>query len=148
MCGSVIDWILAYIMVKMHNFECRVGKNYIFFFKDHDRFGLGHKVQILYTKRGIEWCLFVALRSDSGFKHQGKSPLDTQDELCWYCYLKIYTLRKRSATVSLAFFVVVFFCVFFLYYLFFCFVFFLFFFFCLNRISIWIYLFLFFGKCQ
>lgn len=31
-------------------------------------------------------------------------PLDTQDELCWYCYLKIYTPRKCSATVILAFF--------------------------------------------
>ncbi len=29
-----------------------------------------------------------------------KIPLNTQDELCWYCYLKIYTPRKCSATVS------------------------------------------------
>lgn len=30
-----------------------------------------------------------------------ESPLDTQDELCWHCYLKIYTPRKCSATVML-----------------------------------------------
>lgn len=77
--GFVIDWILAYIMIKMHNFH-RVGKNYIFF-KDHDHFGLGHKVQILYIKRGIKWCPFVALHSNSGLKHQ-ENPLNTQDELC------------------------------------------------------------------
>lgn len=69
MCGFVIDWILAYIRVKMHNFHW-VSKNYIFF-KDHDHFGLGHKVQILNIKRGIEWCLFVALHSNSELKHQG-----------------------------------------------------------------------------
>lgn len=31
-------------------------------------------------------------------------PLETQDELCWYYYLKIYTPRKCSATVILALF--------------------------------------------
>lgn len=31
-------------------------------------------------------------------------PLDKQAELCWYYYLKIYTPRKCSATVMLAFF--------------------------------------------
>lgn len=66
--GFVTDWILSYIMIKMHNFH-RVGKNYIFF-KDHDHFGLGNKVQILYIKRGIKWCPLVALHSNSGLEHQ------------------------------------------------------------------------------
>lgn len=62
----------------MHNFN-RVGKNDIF--KDREHFGLGRKVQILYHKRGIEWCFFVALHFNSELKHED-IPLDTQDELC------------------------------------------------------------------
>lgn len=59
----VIDWILAYIIVKMHHFH-RVGKNYIFSSKSMIILVWDIKVQILYIKRGIEWCLFVALHSN------------------------------------------------------------------------------------
>lgn len=48
-----------------------------FSFKDHGHFGLGHKVQILYIKRGIMWCHIVTLHYNSGFERQGNP-----DELC------------------------------------------------------------------
>lgn len=50
----------------MHNFH-RVGEKYGFLFKDHDHFGLGHKVQRSYIKRGIMRCQFVTLHCNSGF---------------------------------------------------------------------------------
>lgn len=84
---------------------------------------LGHKVQILYIKRGIECGALLLHFIPTLGSNTEEIPLDTQEELCWYCYLKIYTPRKCSATAMPAFF----------------------FFFLTKqnktRISIWIYLF-------
>ena len=75
---SLTGFLGTYIVIKMHHLH-RVGKNDIFSLKDHDHFGLGHKVQILSIKREalggaivFFFCLFFL--SPSGFEHEG-SPI-------------------------------------------------------------------------
>lgn len=96
MCEFVIDWILAYIIVKIHHFQ-RVGKNSIFSSKT--MIILVWVIRCKYCILKRLWAMPFCCTS-----FQLWVPLDTQDELCWYSYLKIYTARKCSATVMLAFF--------------------------------------------
>lgn len=102
MCGFVIDWILAYIIVKMHNFH-RVGKNYIFSSKTMIILVWVIRCKYCILKEALSGALLLHIIPTLG-SNTKEIPLDTQDELCWYCYLKIYTPKKCSATVMLAFF--------------------------------------------
>lgn len=102
MCGFVIDWILAYIIVKMHNFH-RVGKNYIFSSKTVIILVWVIRCKYCIVKEALSGALLLHFIPTLGSNIM-EIPFDTQDELCWYCYLKIYTPRKCSATVMTAFF--------------------------------------------
>ncbi len=102
MYGFVIDWILAYIIVKMHNFH-RVGKNYIFSSKTKIILVWVIRCKYYILKEALNGALLLHFISTLG-SNTTEIPLEKQDELCWYCYLKIFTPRKCSATVMLVFF--------------------------------------------
>lgn len=81
MCGFVIDWILAYIVIKMHNFH-RLGINSIIFFS---------KITIILVwvirckycilKEALSGALLLHIIPTLG-SNTKEIPLDTQDELC------------------------------------------------------------------
>lgn len=86
----------------MHNFH-RVGKNYIFSSKTMIILVWVIRCKYYILKEALSGALLLHFIPTLGSNIK-EIPLDTQDELCWYCYLKIYTPKKCSATVMPAFF--------------------------------------------
>lgn len=80
MCGFVIDWILAYIIVKMHNFH-RVGKNYIFSSKTMIILVWVIRCKYCILKEALSGALLLHIIPTLG-SNTKEIPLDTQDELC------------------------------------------------------------------
>lgn len=80
MCGFVIDWILAYSTVKMHNFQ-RVGKNYIFSSKIMIILVWVIRCKYCILKEALSGALLLHFIPTLG-SNTKESPLDTQDELC------------------------------------------------------------------
>lgn len=80
MYGFVIDWILAYIIVKMHNFH-RVGKNYIFSSKTMMILVWVIRCKYYILKEALSGALLLHFISTLG-SNTTEIPLDKQDELC------------------------------------------------------------------
>lgn len=80
MCGFVIDWILAYIIVKMHNFN-RVGKNDIFSLKTMIILVWVIRCKDCILKEALSGALLLHFIPTLG-SNMKEIPLDTQDELC------------------------------------------------------------------